>query len=34
MKPLIEAMELEGSYVMKPPCYNRTLINKKNPKCL
>ena len=34
MKPLIEAMVLEGSYNMKEPCYSKTLVNKKTPKCL
>ena len=34
MKPFIEAMTLEGSYNMKEPCYNKSLVNKKSPKCL
>ena len=34
MKPLLEAMELEGSYNLKPPCYNKTLINDNRPGCL
>ena len=34
MKPLIEGLELEGSYSLKDPCYADTLINPKNPKCL
>lgn len=34
MKPLIDAMTLEGSYTMKPPCYDKTLVNEVSPKCL
>ena len=34
MKPLMEGMYQEGSYNMKDPCYNKSLVNKKSPKCL
>lgn len=34
MTPLIDAMTLEGSYAMKEPCYDRTLVNRNSPKCL
>ena len=34
MKPLLEAMDLEGSYNLKPPCYNKSLINDNRPGCL
>lgn len=34
MKPLLAGMELEGSYEMKDPCYNKGLINDYSPKCL
>lgn len=34
MTPLIDAMTYEGSYAMKEPCYDRTLVNRKSPKCL
>jgi hypothetical protein len=32
--PLLEAMRLEGSYVMKPACYQSSLINVPTPTCL
>lgn len=33
--PFIEAMELEGFYGMKAPCYNKNLVNPDTPKqCL
>ena len=34
MQPLIEAMTLEGSYSMKEPCYDSTLVNRNSPECL
>lgn len=34
MKPLVEAMTLEGSYSMKEPCYDSTLVNRNSPECL
>lgn len=34
LKPLVEAMELEGSYAMKDPCYDNTLVSRDDPKCL
>ena len=34
MKPLIESMTLEGSYSMKEPCYDSTLVNRNSPSCL
>jgi hypothetical protein len=34
MKPLIEGLELEGSYSLKDPCYAETLVNPTNKKCL
>ena len=33
MKPLLEAMELEGSYNLKQPCYSKSLINENRPDC-
>jgi hypothetical protein len=33
MDPFIMAMTLEGSYNMRPPCYNSELINPPDPKC-
>ena len=34
LKPLIEAMKLEGSYALKPPCYDVDLVNRKDdPTC-
>lgn len=33
MAPLIEAMDLEGSYKMKPACYSKTLVSEVNPSC-
>lgn len=33
-KPLLAGMELEGSYEMKDPCYDQTLVNQNSPKCL
>ena len=27
-------MQLEGSYLMKPPCYNSSLENKDSTDCL
>ena len=32
--PLINAMILEGSYNLKEPCYNKTLVNEVSPTCL
>lgn len=34
MKPLLDAMTLEGSYALKDPCYDKTLVNQDSPKCL
>lgn len=34
MKPLIEAMALEGGYMMKEPCYDKTLVNRDSPVCM
>ena len=34
MKPFVEAMTLEGSYSMKAPCYDSTLVNRNSPTCL
>jgi len=34
MAPLLKGMELEGSYGMKDPCYDSTLVNEDSPKCL
>ena len=34
MNPLLEAMVIEGSYNLKQPCYNKTLINDNLPGCL
>lgn len=34
LKPLIDAMILEGSYNIKEPCYDSTLVNERGPKCL
>lgn len=34
LKPLIDAMILEGSYNIKEPCYDHTLVNERGPKCL
>lgn len=34
MKPMVEAMTLEGSYYMKPACYNSTMENDHLPTCL
>jgi len=34
MKPLLDAMKLEGSYQMKAPCYDSTLVNRDSPVCL
>jgi len=33
MKPLLDAMHLEGSYALKQPCYSKTLVNEYSPKC-
>ena len=34
IKPLLDAMKLEGSYALKPPCYDHDLINRKtDPTC-
>jgi len=32
MAPMIEAMELEGSYNIRAPCYNISTINPDWPK--
>lgn len=32
--PMISAMSLEGSYYMKPACYNSTMENDHLPTCL
>lgn len=32
--PLIESMELEGFYNMKPACYDSNLVNPDSPICL
>jgi hypothetical protein len=34
LQPLLDAMTLEGSYAMKPPCYAKPLINPDDPTCL
>jgi len=34
MAPLLEAMTLEGSYSMKAPCYDKTLVNRHAPTCM
>ena len=34
MKPLLEAMKLEGSHAMKEPCYDSALVNRQSPECL
>lgn len=35
LKPLLDAMTLEGSYAMKPPCYAKDLVNPvDDPTCL
>uniref|UniRef100_A0A7M5V257 Alpha/beta hydrolase n=1 Tax=Clytia hemisphaerica TaxID=252671 RepID=A0A7M5V257_9CNID len=34
MKPFSEAMEIEGSYNLKLPCYNKTLVNDKRETCM
>jgi len=33
LKPLLEAMKLEGSYAIKPPCYDKDLIDRTDPTC-
>lgn len=32
-KPMLAGLELEGSYALKPACYNKKLINPDDPKC-
>lgn len=32
-KPLIDALKMEGSYHLKPPCYDDSTINRKNNYC-
>jgi len=32
-KPLLAGLELEGSYALKPACYNSKLLNPDDPKC-
>ena len=32
--PMIDAMELEGYYNLKEPCYNILLVNPEDPTCL
>jgi len=34
MAPFLEAMRLEGSSVMKEPCYQSDMINVPTPSCL
>jgi hypothetical protein len=34
LAPLVTAMKLEGSYWLKPPCYNHNIINDYDPTCL
>lgn len=34
MKPFVEAMIKEGSYIMKNPCNNDDMINPTVPSCL
>lgn len=34
IQPLIDAMVMEGSYQMKPACYNTELVNAQDPTCL
>lgn len=31
-KPFITSMEQEGSYFLKPPCYDESTINPDTPK--
>ena len=32
-KPMLAGLELEGSYALKPACYNKKLLNPDDPKC-
>lgn len=34
VKPLVEGMQLEGSYAIKKPCYQSPLINPDDPTCM
>ena len=34
MAPLLEGLQIEGSYSLKAPCYNQALINPDTPECL
>jgi len=34
LKPLLDGMLLEGSYGMKDPCYDKTLVNRDAKNCL
>ena len=34
LNPIIEALKLEGSYHLKPPCFNKELINLESPICM
>lgn len=34
LKPLMDGMYLEGSYDMKDPCYDKTLVNRNGKTCL
>jgi hypothetical protein len=34
MAPFLEAMRLEGSSIMKEPCYQNDIINVPTPSCL
>jgi len=31
---MVEAMNLEGNYYTKPPCYNVHTVNEDSPTCL
>jgi hypothetical protein len=33
VQPLLDAMEMEGSYNLKPPCYTKPLVNAQSPSC-
>lgn len=34
LKPLIDALEMEGYYGMKPDCNSKTDVNPESPTCL
>jgi len=33
LQPFIDALELEGNYALKPPCYERPTVNSWNANC-